>query len=99
VLKVADAAKSAIVVHRAREHNLRDVDVAIPRDGMTVVTGVSGRDLPAMVDALKDRVGSGAVLVVADTGGKAGQPLTGRDGVRFGPGVDLGQAHPGHACA
>jgi alanyl-tRNA synthetase len=36
-----------------------------------VVTGVSGRDLPAMVDALKDRVGSGAVLVVADTGGKA----------------------------
>jgi excinuclease ABC subunit A len=41
-LKVADAAKSAIVVHRAREHNLRDVDVAIPREGMTVVTGVSG---------------------------------------------------------
>ncbi len=39
---VADAARGAIVVHRAREHNLRDVDVAIPRDGMTVVTGVSG---------------------------------------------------------
>ena len=39
---VADAARDAIVVHRAREHNLRDVDVAIPRDGMTVVTGVSG---------------------------------------------------------
>jgi excinuclease ABC subunit A len=35
-------ARDAIVVHRAREHNLRDVDVAIPRDGMTVVTGVSG---------------------------------------------------------
>jgi len=40
--RVADAARNAIVVHRAREHNLRDVDVAIPRDGMTVVTGVSG---------------------------------------------------------
>ena len=40
--RVADAASNAIVVHRAREHNLRDVDVAIPRDGMTVVTGVSG---------------------------------------------------------
>ena len=40
--QVADAARNAIVVHRAREHNLRDVDVAIPRDGMTVVTGVSG---------------------------------------------------------
>jgi excinuclease ABC subunit A len=40
--RVEDAPRSAIVVHRAREHNLRDVDVAIPRDGMTVVTGVSG---------------------------------------------------------
>jgi len=40
--RVADAARNEIVVHRAREHNLRDVDVAIPRDGMTVVTGVSG---------------------------------------------------------
>ncbi len=35
------------------------------------VTGVSGRDLPALVDELKARVGSGVVLVVADTGGKA----------------------------
>ncbi|MEI4470660.1 alanine--tRNA ligase [Frigidibacter sp. MR17.24] len=35
------------------------------------VTGVSGKDLPALVDALKTTVGSGAVLVVADTGGKA----------------------------
>jgi len=39
---VEDAARGAIVVHRAREHNLRDVDVAIPREGMTVLTGVSG---------------------------------------------------------
>ncbi|MBS0565211.1 MAG: alanine--tRNA ligase [Proteobacteria bacterium] len=36
-----------------------------------VVTGVTGRDLPALVDELKARVGSGAVLVIADTGGKA----------------------------
>jgi excinuclease ABC subunit A len=42
VARVADAARPAIVVHRAREHNLRDVDVSIPREGMTVVTGVSG---------------------------------------------------------
>ena len=41
-LRVADRGRDAIVVHRAREHNLRDVDVSIPRDGMTVVTGVSG---------------------------------------------------------
>ncbi len=36
-----------------------------------VVAGVSGKDLPALVDELKARIGSGAVLVVADTGGKA----------------------------
>ncbi len=39
---VADRARDSIVVHRAREHNLRDIDVTIPRDGMTVLTGVSG---------------------------------------------------------
>lgn len=43
-------------------------------DGVTliaqVLTGVSGKDLPAMVDALKDRLGSGVVLLIADTGAK-----------------------------
>ncbi len=36
-----------------------------------VVTGVSGKDLPALIDDLKARLGSGAVLLIADTGGKA----------------------------
>ncbi|MGB7268861.1 MAG: alanine--tRNA ligase [Albidovulum sp.] len=35
-----------------------------------VVTGVSGKDLPGMVDDLKSRLGSGAVLIIADTGGR-----------------------------
>ena len=39
---VADRARDSIVVYRAREHNLRDIEVTIPRDGMTVLTGVSG---------------------------------------------------------
>ncbi|MCE3286078.1 MAG: uvrA2, partial [Steroidobacteraceae bacterium] len=39
---VADRARDSIVVHRAREHNLRDIEVTIPRDCMTVLTGVSG---------------------------------------------------------
>jgi excinuclease ABC subunit A len=39
---VADRARDSIVVHRAREHNLRDIEVTIPREGMTVLTGVSG---------------------------------------------------------
>lgn len=36
-----------------------------------VVSGVTGKDLPALVDALKGKLGSGAVLVIADAGGKA----------------------------
>ena len=32
----------AIHVHNAREHNLKNVDVAIPRGKFTVITGVSG---------------------------------------------------------
>ncbi|MEM1067059.1 MAG: alanine--tRNA ligase, partial [Pseudomonadota bacterium] len=36
-----------------------------------VVEGVSGRDLPALIDEHKARLGSGAVLLVADAGGKA----------------------------
>ncbi|HXW09584.1 MAG TPA: excinuclease ABC subunit UvrA, partial [Steroidobacteraceae bacterium] len=39
---VADRARDSIVVHRAREHNLRDIEVTIPRECMTVLTGVSG---------------------------------------------------------
>ncbi|HLI59797.1 MAG TPA: excinuclease ABC subunit UvrA [Solirubrobacteraceae bacterium] len=31
-----------IVVSGAREHNLKDVDVTIPRDSLTVITGLSG---------------------------------------------------------
>ena len=36
-----------------------------------VLTGVSGRDLPGLIDEMKSRIGSGAVLLIADTGGKA----------------------------
>ena len=31
-----------IEVYGAREHNLKNVDVAIPRDSLTVITGLSG---------------------------------------------------------
>ncbi|MBV8910713.1 MAG: excinuclease ABC subunit UvrA [Gammaproteobacteria bacterium] len=33
---------SAVVIHKAREHNLKNIDVRIPRDRFTVITGVSG---------------------------------------------------------
>jgi alanyl-tRNA synthetase len=35
------------------------------------LTGVTGKDLPPLIDAHKARIGSGAVLLIADTGGKA----------------------------
>ena len=35
-----------------------------------VLQGVSGKDLPSMIDALKAGLGSGAVLLIADTGAK-----------------------------
>ncbi|MDE2049615.1 MAG: ATP-binding cassette domain-containing protein, partial [Gammaproteobacteria bacterium] len=35
-------AGNAVVIHNAREHNLKSIDVQIPRDRLTVITGVSG---------------------------------------------------------
>src|SRR6476619_941629 len=35
-------ANGAIQIHGAREHNLKNIDVAIPRDQMVVITGLSG---------------------------------------------------------
>jgi alanyl-tRNA synthetase len=35
-----------------------------------VLSGVSGKDLPALIDEMKARLGSGAVLLIADSGAK-----------------------------
>lgn len=35
-----------------------------------VLSGVSGKDLPSLIDEMKARLGSGAVLLIADTGAK-----------------------------
>ncbi|MGZ9809673.1 alanine--tRNA ligase [Pseudoroseicyclus sp. H15] len=36
-----------------------------------VMQGVTGKDLPAIIDEMKGELGSGAVLLIADSGGKA----------------------------
>src|SRR6187399_207534 len=35
-------AEDALIIRGAREHNLRNIDVVIPRNRLTVVTGLSG---------------------------------------------------------
>ncbi|MHB8667818.1 MAG: excinuclease ABC subunit UvrA [Burkholderiales bacterium] len=39
---VSVKADNSIRIHHAREHNLKNIEVAIPRDRFTVITGVSG---------------------------------------------------------
>jgi excinuclease ABC subunit A len=40
--KTATSSPNEIRIHNAREHNLRGVDITIPRERFTVITGVSG---------------------------------------------------------
>jgi alanyl-tRNA synthetase len=35
-----------------------------------VMTGVSGKDLPGLIDEMKTQIGSGAIVLIADTGAK-----------------------------
>ncbi len=38
----ASRRSSAVYIHNAREHNLRTIDVTVPRGAFTVITGISG---------------------------------------------------------
>ncbi|KMK67174.1 alanine--tRNA ligase [Puniceibacterium sp. IMCC21224] len=58
-----------------------------------VLSGVSGKDLPPLIDEHKARLGSGAVLLIADTGGKAAVAAGVTDDLKSGlSAVDLVRA-------
>jgi excinuclease ABC subunit A len=40
--RLRDRGRPRIVIQKAREHNLRDIDVSLPRNALSVITGVSG---------------------------------------------------------
>ena len=40
--------QNAIVIKGAREHNLKDIDLSIPRDELVVITGLSGSGQSSM---------------------------------------------------
>src|SRR6202171_1076840 len=40
--------EESLIVRGAREHNLRNIDVTIPRDRLTVITGLSGAGKAAL---------------------------------------------------
>ncbi|HEU4654614.1 MAG TPA: excinuclease ABC subunit UvrA [Steroidobacteraceae bacterium] len=42
VARLPATSSASIQVHGAREHNLKNIDVSLPRDRFTVITGVSG---------------------------------------------------------
>ena len=39
---MAEESKKQIIIKGAREHNLQDIDVSVPRDEFIVITGISG---------------------------------------------------------
>jgi ABC-type polysaccharide/polyol phosphate transport system ATPase subunit len=60
--KASDSVEQEIVeIVGAREHNLKNIDVTIPRDKMVVVTGLSGSGKSSLAfDTLSPRAVSGS---------------------------------------
>ena len=49
-VQVGSMGQNAIVIKGAREHNLKNIDVTIPRDKLVVMTGVSGSGKSSLIN-------------------------------------------------
>ena len=50
-----DNGQRQIVILGAKEHNLRNIDVRLPRDKMVIITGLSGSGKSSLVFDILDR--------------------------------------------
>ena len=57
--------KKIIYIKGARQHNLKNIDVSIPRDKLVVITGLSGSGKSSLLHllALLDDPSSGKIIV------------------------------------
>ena len=69
--EVADLRKQLALAGGGASDGPKARDVAGVQLIAQAVQGVTGKDLPGLIDAYKGQLGSGAVLLIADAGGKA----------------------------
>ena len=55
------ASSNAIVVSGAREHNLKDVSLELPRDSLVVITGLSGSGKSSLAFGARQGEGQSAL--------------------------------------
>jgi len=69
--EIADLRKALALSGGGQSDTPKATDIAGVPFLAQALTGVSGKDLRGLIDEHKSRLGSGAVLLIADTGGKA----------------------------
>ena len=69
--EVANLRRELALVGGSSDQAVQPILVAGKQFLAQVLTGVSGKDLPALVDSHKSKIGSGVVLLIADSDGKA----------------------------
>jgi excinuclease UvrABC ATPase subunit len=58
---------NSIVIKGAREHNLKNIDVTIPRDRLVVITGLSGSGKSSLASTRsmpRDNGGTSSVILI-----------------------------------